>query len=348
MITEKDDNIDNLLLLTLQEGIPFVPHPLAAIGAKLGLSEEDVIKKIQYFFESGKARRFGAVFNSQQLGYKSTLCGVRLEPENIDKIAASLTPYKSITHCYRRECLPVKVSTDISLPNLWFTVTARGDLYEKELASIKQTLSKKTLLVLPAKRRFKIQVILDPRLSHQKALASLHHSFNSNALRIDTPALVLNETEKEVVRQLQDNLSPATDPIKAIARKTGLNPMEIVRLLIKWKETGVLRRIGLILYHQKIGFKANAMCVWKVPEAKVEQAGRHLADIDSITHCYERLFTESFPYNLYAMVHAGDEETIRSFFQEVSAETGLTDGLILVSVREYKKTSPRFFCEDIV
>jgi siroheme decarboxylase len=102
----------------------------------------------------------------------------------------------------------------------------------------------------------------------------------------------------------------------------------------------------LILYHQKIGFKVNAMCVWKVPESKIEQAGRYLADVNSVTHCYERLSTESFPYNLYAMVHAGDEETIRSVFRKISAEAGLTDGLILVSVQEYKKTSPRFFCED--
>jgi DNA-binding Lrp family transcriptional regulator len=87
------------------------------------------------------------------------------------------------------------------------------------------------------------------------------------------------------------------------------------------------------------------MCVWKVPEARVEQTGRFLADIDSVTHCYERLSTESFPYNLYAMVHAGDEETIRRIFQEISSGAGLTGGLILVSTREYKKTSPRFFCK---
>jgi DNA-binding Lrp family transcriptional regulator len=225
-------------------------------------------------------------------------------------------------------------------------VTAREDLYEKELQSIREIISPCELLVLPAKRRFKIQVILDPRLSHHMVLTASHHEQNPNILKVDTPSLVLSETEKEIVRQLQDNLSPATDPIKAIAKKTGLNPMEIVQLLLRWKETGVLRRIGLILYHQKIGFKVNAMCVWKVPEPQIEQAGRYMADINSITHCYERLFTESFPYNLYAMVHAGDEETILSIFSEISADAGLTGGIILESVREYKKTSPKFFCED--
>jgi len=123
----KDNSIDNALLLTLQEGIPFAPHPLATIGCKMGLSEEDVIRKIQDFFETGKARRFGAVFDSQLLGYKSTLCGVKIEAENIDNIAALLTPRKSITHCYRRECISELVPGK-SLPNLWFTVTARSDL----------------------------------------------------------------------------------------------------------------------------------------------------------------------------------------------------------------------------
>ena len=339
------NNIDDMLLLTLQEGIPFAPHPLAAVGSKLGLSEEDVIRRIHDFFETGKARRFGAVFDSQLLGYKSTLCGARIEPENIDKVALSLTPHKSITHCYRRECIS-ELTQGKSLPNLWFTVTARSDLYENELASITDAINPAQMLVLPAKRRFKIQVILDPRLSGQEGFHPSHHSLARELPKTDAPALTLSEIEKEVVRQLQDNLSPAADPIKAIAKKTGLNPMEIVQLLMKWKDSGALRRIGLVLYHQKIGFKANAMCVWKVPEQIIEKTGRYLAEIDSVTHCYERLFTESFPYNLYAMIHAGSEDAIRSIFKDISIDTGLNDGIILESVKEYKKTSPRFFCED--
>jgi len=276
------------------------------------------------------------------LGYRSTLCGAKIDPENIDKVATSLTPYKSITHCYRRECLS---TTPLQLPNLWFTVTTRSDLYEKELASITDILHPVRTLVLPAKRRFKIQVILDPRLSGKDGFHPSHHALTGKLPGTDAPTLVLSETEKEVVRQLQDNLSPTTDPIKAIAKKTGLNPMEIVQLLMKWKESGALRRIGLILYHQKIGFKANAMCVWNVPEQTIEKNGRYLAEIDSVTHCYERVLTESFPYNLYAMIHAGNEEAIRSIFKDISSDAGLTGGIILESVREYKKTSPKFFCE---
>jgi len=343
---EINNEKDDALLFALQHGIPFVPHPLATVGASLGLSEEEVVRKIRLFFEAGKARRFGAIFDSQRLGYKSTLCAVAVKPSDLDKAAGMLVPFQSITHCYQRECLATEAGMHEDFPNLWFTVTARSDLYEKELESIRKILGPDPMLVLPSKRRFKIQVILDPRLSTQNVSESSHHSSGSGLPSADTPAIGLNEKEKEVVRELQDNLPPDTDPIRKIAANTGLNPMEIVRLLIKWKEAGVLRRIGLVAYHQKIGFHANAMCVWKVPEDRIEQAGRYLAEIGRITHCYERLSTESFPYNLYAMVHAGDETAIRRIFHEISADAGLADGRILISVREYKKTSPRFFCEE--
>jgi len=335
---------EDALLFALQQGIPFVPHPLATVGASLGLSEEEVVKKIRYFFETGKARRFGAIFDSRRLGYKSTLCAVTVKEGDLDKTAGSIVPFQSITHCYHRKCLATGADRHKDFPNLWFTVTARADLYAKELESIEQAVSPNPMLVLPAKRRFKIQVILDPRLSSRKSPAPSRKSPPIPS-GTDAPALVLNDTEKEVVRQLQDNLSPETDPIRKIAAKTGLNPMEIVQLLIKWKDAGVLRRIGLIAYHQKIGFHANAMCVWQVPEDRIEQAGRYLAGIGNITHCYERWSAESFPYNLYAMVHTGDEAAIRSIFQEISEDVVLANGQIMMSVREYKKTSPRFFCE---
>ncbi|MBA4386617.1 MAG: hypothetical protein C0404_01470 [Verrucomicrobia bacterium] len=345
MSKNSDSHKDDDLLLTLQEGIPFVSRPMQAIGERFQMSEDDVVARIQHFFKTGKARRFGAIFDSSRLGYKSALCSVLAEPARLDSLADALKPYQSITHCYARELMPGMASPGEIVPNLWFTVTARADLFDKEIGLITGSVAPLEVAVLPAVRRFKIQVILDPRLISAADHGSLHLSHQQNAPGKPVASFAISAKEQEVVRLLQGNLSLTTDPVKEIAKRTGSDPQEIVDLLLRWHEAGVLRRIALILNHQKIGFRANAMCVWNVVESKVEQAGRCLAEVADVTHCYERICTRVFPYNLYAMVHAGDAETIRSLFKELSLKAGLSGGRIMVSAREYKKTSPRFFCE---
>ena len=87
------------------------------------------------------------------------------------------------------------------------------------------------------------------------------------------------------------------------------------------------------------------MCVWPVDVADVERAGRILAADPEVTHCYERSSSPAVPFNLYAMIHARERSTAESTFQRLSTQAGLSGGRMLVSVREFKKSSPVFFVE---
>jgi hypothetical protein len=64
-----------------------------------------------------------------------------------------------------------------------------------------------------------------------------------------------------------------------------------------------------------------------------------------VTHCYQRLTPPAFPYNLFAMIHADSVDQARETFVRIGKQAGLGDGRMLVSVQEFKKSSPRFFCE---
>ena len=107
-----------------------------------------------------------------------------------------------------------------------------------------------------------------------------------------------------------------------------------------------LRRIGLVMRHRKLGFTANSMCVWKCGEDAIEAAGRKMAAHPSVTHCYQRPCYDVFPYNLYAMIHAGEPEAAKAIFAQLGESTGLSDGRMMVSLKEFKKASPVFFSED--
>ena len=112
-----EQTVDARLLVILQQGLPIDARPFARIGEGLGLSEEAVLARVRSLFESGVARRFGAVFESRNLGYLSTLCAVDVPAGDLEAAAARIAPHPGITHCYERE----------GHPNLWFTMTALED-----------------------------------------------------------------------------------------------------------------------------------------------------------------------------------------------------------------------------
>ena len=61
----------------------------------------------------------------------------------------------------------------------------------------------------------------------------------------------------------------------------------------------------MIVRHRALGWRANAMVVWSVPEAVADQAGRQLASVPGVTLCYQRRIDPDFwPYPLYCMIHA--------------------------------------------
>ena len=320
------------LRVALQRGIPLVPSPLAALGAELDLSEDDVLRALSDLFAAGTARRFGAVFDSRHLGYGSTLCAVDVPAQDLERVAGLFMPIPGVTHCYERE----------GQPNLWFTMTAPADRLQAELRALGEALAPYALLDLPALKRFKVEVVLDAGKGHDPHAGRAREPESGGAL----PPPVLSERERDVVRMLQGNLLVSVDPFAAVADTLGWDHGELLTLLQDWKQQGILRRVGVILRHRKAGFTANGMCIWSVPDEDVDRAGRALACNPEVTHCYERPPWEGFPYNLFAMVHARERKITHAIYERLTKEAGLNEGKVLISVREFKKTSPVFFRES--
>jgi DNA-binding Lrp family transcriptional regulator len=103
-----------------------------------------------------------------------------------------------------------------------------------------------------------------------------------------------------------------------------------------------MRRFGAFVRHQKMGFTFNGMSVWDVPHEDCTHIGRCFASFPFVSHCYERPRNEAWPYNLYAMVHGKTEEELEAHLALMRESSGL-DCEVLVSLKEYKKTSPVYF-----
>lgn len=340
---------DNRLLLKLQQGIPLMPHPFYELGKSLDLTEQEVLDSLNRFFEIGKVRRMGGVFDARRLGYRSVLCAVDLPLEDENRLTQVLIDHPGITHCYERSW-PQELPADLlggplgcqHVPNIWFTLTVNWQTFDKEVESLAVALAPYEILHLPALRRFKIDVIFDPR--HRKrdeefpGMSKSEHEENNIE---ECPTFT--EQEKNIVRILENNMPRAINPYEFIAKEVGITQDELFATLNSWKSCGILRRIAIIVYHHKLGFNGNGMCVWQVDKTNVNESGRILASCPEVTHCYSRPNSEIFPFNLYAMIHDQSWQKVHQLFLNISKKTGLANGRFLASTKEYKKTSMSYF-----
>lgn len=328
-----DETIHPKLLLALQQGLPIEPRPFKTLAHQLDLTENEVVEATQRLFDEGKARRFGAVFDSEALGYKGTLCAVSTPDADIEQCAEIVSLHPGVTHCYERE----------GTPNLWFTLTAIEGALDDELRRMANKLAPHKLLNLPATRRFKIQVVFDVSNASDKHRSPPHEYPAAARSR----SCDIGEQEKSLIRLLQGNIPVCAEPFGWASSELGLGIDETLALLKTLKTSGALRRVCIILRHRAIGFIANGMCTWKVDPEDMEEAGERLAACSEVTHCYERECYPSFPFNLFAMIHSESRNAATAVLEKISKEAGLTAGQILFSVREFKKSSMIYFSEDL-
>ena len=332
-------------LVALQRGVPLTERPFADFGESCGLSEAAVLALVRRLFASGEARRFGAVFDARRLGYRSALCAMTLPRVRMAEVAEKVAAVPGVTHAYERGW-PAELPPDLpggpggkSWPNLWFTLAAPSATFARELEALRSACQPYAVHELPATRRFKIDVVFELRTRDRDERVEPRLPL----VREQARACELSEAERGLVRLLQGDLPLCERLFEPLAAQAGVSEAELLAQLRAWQASGVLRRIGLLLRHREIGFKANGMCCWDMPEADTTEAGRRVAAFPEVTHCYERPRMDIFPYRLYAMIHTPTWHGTQQLFERITREAGLTGGQLLLSVKEFKKTSMQFF-----
>jgi DNA-binding Lrp family transcriptional regulator len=154
---------------------------------------------------------------------------------------------------------------------------------------------------------------------------------------------MLTELEKQVVGAIQGDIPVVQRPYREIAERLGISEALLLETLDSLCRRGVIRRFGATLRHQKSGYQANAMVAWQVDEGRIDEVGRKLAAFRTVSHCYRRNPRFRWPYNLYTMIHAKDEEGCRALARKLSAAAAVESYTILFSRRELKKTSMQYF-----
>ncbi len=155
----------------------------------------------------------------------------------------------------------------------------------------------------------------------------------------------LDAADHELLAALAEGLALEPRPFARLGEAAGRDEAEVIARLRRLREAGVLTRLGLVVRHHELGYRANAMTVWDVPDARVAEAGRRLAALPFVTLAYRRpRALPAWPYNLFAMIHGRDRAVVEAQVDEATRAAGL-EGLpraVLFSRRCFKQCGARY------
>ena len=154
----------------------------------------------------------------------------------------------------------------------------------------------------------------------------------------------LDAIDRAIVRATQAGLPLCAQPYHAVAERVGVDPDEVMARMRRMLAAGIIRRIGAVPNHYRLGYRANGMSVWDVPDEQITELGRRVGALPFVSHCYRRpRRLPEWPYNLFAMVHGRTRDEVEAQVAAIAALLGEAARRhdVLYSTRILKKTGLR-------
>ncbi len=322
---------DKELLNEIQWTFPLVTRPFDAIAKKFDTTPEIIKKTLKNLKEIGVLRQLSAIFDTRKLGYTSSLVAMEIEHDELDHVASQINRHPGVSHNYERD----------HEFNLWFTlaVPPGADLND-ELKKFNVLKGIKKVRMLPTLQLFKIGVKLD-------LVDDKKHDIAPTEEKKEIKNIEFNPTEqdKDFIRELQKDMEIIDEPFVKAAKNLGITEDEVFAKMKHYEDVGVMRRFAAILRHRQVGFTANGMIVWKVPEDRITSVGETLGSFPQVSHCYERPTYDDWPYNVFSMIHCKTHDEAYDVAKTIQNQINVSEYKILFSSREFKKTRVEYFVE---
>jgi DNA-binding Lrp family transcriptional regulator len=317
------------LLNDYQRNFPLESKPFATIAKHLGVGEGEVLQTLNNLQQAGVISRVGAVFRPRSIGF-SSLAALSVADERLEEVAQIVNSYPEVNHNYQRE----------HHYNLWFVVASAT---EKDLHRVLQEIEARSgckVLFLPLMEDYHIDLGFDMTGSRNKRAAFLEN----HAGMPDAP-YVPGEQENALIAAIQSGLPLVERPFSAVGEAMGQSEVEVINSIERLTKLGVIKRIGVVVRHHELGYRANAMVVWDIPDEDIKRQGFSLGQLDCVTLCYRRpRRLPEWRYNLFCMIHGRDREEVLAHVDQMREENGLRDAAseVLFSIRRFKQCGAQY------
>ena len=310
-----------------QGGFPVVEDPYSTVAANLGTDETTLITAIQDLLKDGILSRFGPLYDASSIGGGLTLAAMSVPEGEFDCVVELINNLPEVAHNYRRE----------HTLNMWFVIaTETPDLLQQAIVRIEQ------LTGLPVYNFPKIQTFyLGLWLSLDNAGGVSTCSIaGSPQLR----GMAIDKLDRNIIHATQSGLALHPAPYHEVAKQCGCDAQTVMNRLQRMLDCGVIRRIGAVPNHYRLGLRSNGMSVWDVADNRLDALGKLVGNLDFVSHCYERpRHLPLWPYNLYAMVHGHNQVEVNYKVSQITELLGsdCRQYDVLLSSRILKKTGLR-------
>ena len=143
------DPLDEKILKRIEREFPISPYPYRDLAKDIDLCEEEVISRIPRLKKKGIILRIGSFFDSEKLGFKSTLVAMKVPEPRFQEVAKIVNHYPGVTHNYRRD----------HKFNLWFVLMGKSKReIDETLRKIKSQTGINEILELPKRQLFKLHL----------------------------------------------------------------------------------------------------------------------------------------------------------------------------------------------
>ena len=291
------------ILCRWQRNFPLVEEPYAAMAGELHCSEEDVRVAISLLREAGVISRVGAVVRPNTAG-ASTLAAIKVPAAELERVAEVVSAQEGVNHNYERE----------HAFNLWFVATGADRASVQRILSRIAGLVGLPVLELPLERSYFIDLgfPLDGRTDWKSSIA---RAFNSGR--------AVDADERRLLMALEHGLDLVPRPFAAVGKSVGLAETDVIARIRRLLRDGIVTRFGLVVRHRALGYRANAMVVWNIPDAEVDEVGTRFAGAEAVTLCYRRpRRLPDWPYNLFCMVHGKERGNVQKNVAELARVAG--------------------------
>ncbi len=302
------NSLEQRLLNDYQRDFPLSPEPFAILADELGCTSREVLDKLSGLVAEGKVSRVGPVFQPNRIG-ASTLAAMAVPEDELEAVAAIVSEHAEVNHNYERE----------HRLNLWFVATARDQAHLREVLQAIEHRSGHAVLPLPLVKAYHIdlgfQVHGGPARSYRRKLPSTR---SMQSVAMDTVP------DSDLIAAIQLGLPLVERPYRAIGERIGLDEQTVIERIAEMRRAAIIKRFGVIVRHRELGYQANAMLVWDIPDERVDEIGRTLATVDCVTLCYQRpRRLPDWPYNLFCMIHGKNRQEVLSCIDELIDELAL-------------------------
>lgn len=343
-----------MLVNEFQRDFPLEHAPFLGIAQRTGATERQVLDMLQRLHQRGTVTRVGPVFRPNSIGV-STLAAVAVPEPRLHEVAELVSGFSEVNHNYERE----------HRFNLWFVVTA-SDV--ENLDTVLNQIERKSgyrVMSLPLLDDYHIDLGFDLSVNDEGVrqippsppffkggnhtqrpavdirAASMPPLFKGGNGGISTP----HPSDTALIAAIQDGFPLVSHPYAEIAKSAGMTEARVIERLAAWLADGVIKRIGIIVRHHELGYRANAMMVWNIPDDQVDIAGQCIAQTGWVSLCYRRpRCLPDWPYNLFCMIHGRERNAVLAQIERLRMRCGLGiyPNEVLFSRQRFKQRGARY------